>query len=132
MPERSRPWNRPYRKQERCIAVNVGLDSDPPVLYADGRPVGEGYFVPRKPSWNPRTTAPSSPADQPGCIRTDLTETVTPEVRGSPTLYFHKGGQGYLPGTVPYGHLHQDALASPLPDPRFTQSQLDEHGAEPR
>jgi hypothetical protein len=132
MAEPSRPWNRPYRKQERCIPVNVGLDSDPPVLYADGEEVGDGYVVPRLPSWNPRTTVSSSCADKPGCIRIDLTETLAPDIPGSPTLYFHKGGQGYLPGTVPYGHLHQDALASPLPDARFTQDELASQGAEPR
>jgi hypothetical protein len=132
MAEPSRPWNRPYRKQERCIAVNVGLDSDPPVLYADGARVGAGYVVPRLPSWNPRTTVHSSCADRPGTIRIDLTETLAPDIAGRPTLYFHKGGQGYLPGTVPYGHLHHNALASPSPQPRFSQDELDRRGAEPR
>lgn len=114
------------------MAVNVGLDSDPDVLYADGSRVGEGYTVPRMPSWNPRTTVHSSCADRPGCIRIDLTETLVPDIDGKPTLYFHKGGQGYLPGTVPYGHLHESALASPLPGPRFTTEELDRQGAEPR
>jgi hypothetical protein len=128
----SREFNRPYRKQERCIPVDVGLDSDPPVLYADGEPVGDGYVVPRDPSWNPRTTAHSTCVDQPGCIRIDLTETLQPDLPDGATLFFHKGGQGYLPGTVPYGHLHESALASPLPDPRFDREDIDRHGAEPR
>jgi hypothetical protein len=132
MPRPSREWNRPYRKQERCIPVNVGLDRDPPVLYADGEAVGDGYVVPRMPSWNPRTTVSSSCVDRPGAIRIDLTETLSPAVAGDPTLYFHKGGQGYLPTTVPYGHLDGSALASPAPDPRFSQDELDERGAEPR
>jgi len=132
MPRPSRAWNRPYRKQERCIAVNIGLNSDPPVLYADGEEVGAGYVVPRMPSWNPHTTVSSSCVDRPGTIRIDLTETLTPAIEGRPTLFFHKGGQGYLPATVPYGHLHENALASPPPAPRFSQEELDRHGAEPR
>jgi hypothetical protein len=132
MPRPSREWNRPYRKQERCIPVNVGLDSDPPVLYPDGEEVGDGYVVPRKPSWNPHTTVHSSCVDQPGTIRINLTEVIQPDVPGQPTLYFHKGGQGYLPTTVPYGHLDAGALASPLPDARFSQDELDRWGAEPR
>src|SRR4051794_34775370 len=128
----SREWNRPYRKQENCIAVNVGLDSDPSVLYADGEPVGAGYVVPREPSWNTRSTVHSSCVDDPGCIRIDLTETLAPDVVGRPTLYFHKGGQGYLPPTVPYGHLGESDLASPPPEPRFSKDELDSRGAEPR
>ena len=112
--------------------MNVGLDSDPPVLYADGEEVGPGYVGPREPSWNPATTVHSSCADQPGAIRIDLTETLEPDIDDSPTLYFHKGGQGYLPTTVPYGHLRDDALASPLPAPRFSRRELDRNGAEPR
>jgi len=84
------------------------------------------------PSWNPRSTVHSGCADEPGTIRIDLTETHAPDIEDGPTLYFHKGGQGYLPGTVPYGHLHQDAIASPLPDPRFSTEELERHGAEPR
>src|SRR3954451_11446353 len=132
MTRESRDFNRPYRKQEHCIAVNVGLTSDPPVLYADAVPVGRGYVVPRKPSWNPKSTVHSTCVDQPGCIRIDLTETFAPDAADGATLYFHKGGQGYLPGTVPYGHLHESALASPLPEPRFTREEIDSHGAEPR
>jgi hypothetical protein len=128
----SRDWNRPYRKQERCIAVNPGLQSDPPVLYADAQPVGAGYTVPRVPSWNPASTVHSSCVDEPGSIRIDLTEALEPDVDGQPTLYFHKGGQGYLPGTVPYGHLRENALASPAPDPRFSRDEVDSQGAEPR
>jgi hypothetical protein len=132
MTHASRDFNRPYRKQEHCIAVNVGLRSDPPVLYADGEPVGDGYVVPRKPSWNPNSTVHSSCADKPGSIRIDLTEAFAPDSSDGATLYFHKGGQGYLPGTVPYGHLHESALSSPLPEPRFTREEIDRHGAEPR
>src|SRR5215207_6818420 len=129
MPRPSREWNRPYRKQERCLRVNVGLDSDPPVRYPDGERVGEGYVVPRVPSWNPRTTVRSACVGKPGTIRIDLTEALRPDIEGRPALYFHKGGQGYLPATVPYGHLHESAHASP-PEPRFTSAEIDRRGAE--
>ena len=132
MTRAARDFNRPYRKQEHCIRVNVGLQSDPPVLYADGTPIGRGYVVPRQPSWDPRTTVSSSCVNDPGCIRIDLTETLRPDIDGDPTLFFHKGGQGYLPGSVPYGHLHESALASPLPQPVFTRAEIDARGAEPR
>ena len=33
---------------------------------------------------------------------------------------------------MPYGHLHENALASPPPAPRFSPEELDRHGAEPR
>jgi hypothetical protein len=132
MPEPSADWNLPYRKQERCIPVDPALSEDPPVLYADGEQIGPGYVVPRAPSWNPNTTVHSSCVDSPGTIRIDLTETLTPAIAGNPTLFFHKGGQGYQPPSVPYGHLHQSALAAPPPDPVFRRDELDSLGAEPR
>src|SRR4051794_9625122 len=99
MPESSAVWNRPYRKQERCVPLAGGLAADPPVRYADSKPVGPGYSVPREPRWNPRTTVHSSCAKEPGSVRIDLTEVLALADRSR--LYFHKGGQGYDPSTVP-------------------------------
>lgn len=124
----SAEFNRPYRKQERCIPVARGLTSDPPVLYADGAAVGPGYTMPRDPRWDPDTTVSSSCADQPGCVRIDMTETVG---AGDRTLYFHKGGQGYEPRDVSYGHVDAAVLRDPGPAV-FAKGVLDEHGAEPR
>src|SRR3954452_3525659 len=130
MPEPSAAWNRPYRKQESCVALDAGLTADPPVLYADGEPVGRGYSVPRSPRWNPRTTVHSSCAHQPGAVRIDLTETLV--LQDGSGLYFHKGGQGYDPPSVPYGYLDAGALRSPPPAAVFSQAELDARGAEPR
>ena len=125
----SAQWNRPYRKQERCVPVAGGLTDDPPILYADGEPVGAGYVMPREPRWNPNTTVHSACVKQPGCVRIDMSETVV-RADGS-TLYFHKGGQGYEPGTVPYGHVDAAVLRAPG-RAVFSADELDSRGAEPR
>ena len=128
MPDPASDWNRPYKKHEECVALDPALAADPPVLYPDGQPVGDGYTVPRNPEWHP-TSKVHKCGDQPGTIRIDMTERV-PASGGRPDLYFHKGGQGYRPATVPYGHLAADALAAP-PPPHFTKPQLDAEGADP-
>ena len=58
-----------------------------------------------------------------------LTE-VLPADSGRPPLYFHKGGQGYRPASVPYGHIPADALESP-PIAHFTKPHLDAYGGDP-
>jgi hypothetical protein len=128
MPSPSAPWNRPYRKHEECVPLDPALAQDPPVLYPDGEPVGAGYVVPRDPGWHP-TSRVHKCGDVPGSVRIDMTERV-PGTPGRPALYFHKGGQGYRPATVPYGHIRADALAAP-PPAHFTKPHLDAYGADP-
>jgi hypothetical protein len=129
MPDPSALWNRPYRKQEQCVQLDPTLRSDPPVRYGDGTPVGSRYFVPRDPGWKRGSTAHSNCLGQPGAVRIDLTEVLCGD-DGQPSLYFHKGGQGYDPAWVPYGHLDADALAA-LPPPVFTKEAIDADGAHP-
>jgi hypothetical protein len=129
MPDPSADWNRPYRKQEQCAQLAPALTADPPVRYADGTPVGSRYLVPREPGWKGRTTSHSNCRDRPGAVRIDLTEVLAGNGAG-PSLYFHKGGQGYDPASVPYGHLDADVLATP-PQPVFTKDQIDLDGAHP-
>jgi hypothetical protein len=128
MPDPSSDWNRPYKKHEECVPLDPALAEDPPVVYADGVPVGPGYVVPRDPGWHP-TSRVHKCGDQPGTIRIDMTERV-PGGAGGPDLYFHKGGQGYRPATVPYGHLAADFLAA-APPPHFTKPHLDAYGGDP-
>src|SRR3954471_12612388 len=101
----SAEWNRPYRQQDTCVALASSLAADPPVRYADGRPVGAGYTVPREPQWKEGSTESVDCSDLPGNVRLDLTESLPRDGAAAPELFFHKGGQGYDPGTVPYGHL---------------------------
>jgi hypothetical protein len=63
-------------------------------------------------------------------VRIDLTETLPGTVQGPGALYFHKGGQGYEPPTVPYGHLDSSVLVSP-PAPLFSKDHIDSDGADP-
>ena len=128
MPDPSSDWNRPYRKHEVCVPLDPALTRDPVVRYPDGDAVGPGYTVPRKPEWHPTSRVHKCP-DSPGAVRIDLTE-VMPGDAGRPSLYFHKGGQGYRPATVPYGHVVADVLESP-PLPHFTKAQLDADGGDP-
>lgn len=86
--------------------------------------------MPRLPSWNERSTESVGCAQLPGHIRIDLTETPPRATADAPQLYFHKGGQGYDPGTVPYGHVAADVLAT-RPPPVFTKDRIDRHGADP-
>jgi hypothetical protein len=130
MARSSADFNRPYLKQEVPVALSPQLSADAPVLYPDGAPVGAGYTVPRQPAWNPKSTSHNTFPDKPGCVRIDITETLPVTAPGLAQLYFHKGGQGYLPATVPYGHLDASALVSP-PPPRFTKDQIDADGADP-
>ena len=127
VPSPSADWNRPYKKHEECVPLDPALAADPPVLYPDGSPVGPGYTVPRTPDWHP-TSRVHKCGDQPGTIRIDMTERV-PDDAGRPALYFHKGGQGYRPARVPYGHLSADALAA-APPAHFTKPHIDAHGAD--
>jgi hypothetical protein len=129
MPSPARDWNRPYRKHEECVPLAASLAADPPVRYPDGRLVGPGYVVPRDPDWHP-TSRVHKCADQPGAVRIDMTEVLPGDGGGRPQLYFHKGGQGYKPANVPYGHVTADVLDAP-PEAHFTKAHLDEHGADP-
>jgi hypothetical protein len=129
MPDPSADWNRPYRKQEQCVQLDPALPADPPVRYPDGSPVGSRYYVPREPGWKTRSTAHGNCRDQPGSVRIDLTEALAGD-SGPPSYFFHKGGQGYEPAWIPYGHLDAGVLASP-PQPVFTKAEIDVDGADP-
>lgn len=126
----SEAWNRPYLKRTVCVQLADDLDRNPPVRYPDGEAVGPGYSVPREPEWNPNSHEHDLCIDQPGCVRIDLTEAI-PDASGGPALYFHKGGQGYVPADkAAYGHVTADVFDDP-PEPVFTKEQIDEHGADP-
>jgi hypothetical protein len=122
----SAAWNRPYLKQHHCARLKANLQSDPHVRYADGDPVGDGYTIPRSPAFNPDS---GEHGCDDGDVRLDITEALPRDAHG-PHLYFHKGGQGYLPSSVPYGHVPRGVLEHP-PEPRFTKERIDSHGADP-
>lgn len=126
-------WNQDYRKQHVCVKVKTSLTSDPFTRWADYNKVGDNYRVPRNPSWDPD---PDEFTCQglPGHVRLDRSEMVTVTTHpDQPRLYFHKGGQGYNPVQVPYGHFWiGDIQTGTAPSAKFTGAELDAYGAEPR
>jgi hypothetical protein len=130
--EAYRYWNHPHRKYDTC--VNVRSDANnPEIRWADWNAVGTGYFVPTPSFWK-EDSGETICGDGTRKMRIDLTERVVTN-RPAPftdtaRLYFHKGGQGYEPDTVPYGHMWYSRIESP-PEPRISRSTLDSRGADP-
>jgi hypothetical protein len=105
VPESADLWNYPNRNFFRCVVLKA--DSTP-VLFEDGRPVGNpGEYEVRTSATRYQGTS-NGPAAidrmscSPGQIRLDAHEALATS-RG--LLQFHKGGQGYSDSRVPYGHI---------------------------
>ena len=87
--------------------------------------------MPRDPQWQHDANEHDLCIGQPGFVRIDRTEVIDERGPGLPNLYFHKGGQGYDPGSeASYGHVDGRILAEP-PDPAFTKERIDKRGADP-
>lgn len=125
-------WNHPFTKHDTCVKVKTSLTSDPYTRWADFNIVGENYRVPRNPSWT--STDEKTCAGMPGFVRIEATEEVQVTTHpDQPHLFFHKGGQGYDPRTVPYGHFWlADIQSGYAPTPAFSGATLDTYGATPR
>lgn len=120
-------WNHPYRKHDTCAKLK-DTTTKPPIRFADT--TATGYTAPNPSQWSASTDVVTCPQNS-NQVRLDLTEWLVASPSGT-HLYFHKGGQGYSPSTVPYGHIQLNDLA---PNQGLTgllsKSTIDSRGADP-
>lgn len=155
-------WNHPYGKKQKCAQLRSTAAAGPPARYAswgivdddnsnnvDDDGTRNAYRIPwpQLTDWDENSRTDTCLDKGAGWVRLDLTESLQAQNTGQsspPTLYFHKGGEGYKPGTkFPYGHIWLSDLAArptyagnttaepggagPIP-----KSELDSLGAHPR
>jgi len=140
-----RPWNHPYGKKQTCVQLKNGINTaaaDRMARYADFSlvdPDGQnGYLFPNNAQWGSSGSTDYC-APNTGQVRLDLTEKLSVATQGD--IYFHKGGEGYVPDSSPYAHIRAVDLANQNPvflDPSgreppgpLTKVRLDTFGADP-
>lgn len=155
-------WNKPYGKKQDCVKLKSSAAAGPPARFAswkivdddnnnnvddDGSSNSYRFPYPFLGDWDPNSRTDTCLDDGgEGYVRLDLTESFQAQgtsASSPPTMYFHKGGEGYKPGTkFPYGHIWLSDLATrpvygdqadetggagPIP-----RTELDSLGAHPR
>jgi hypothetical protein len=118
-------WNYPFDNYFRCVSLR---NSSAPLHYGDFSLISTVGDYNVLNSWTfDRPPNLEQGYCRPGQVRLDAHEVL---VTSRGRLYFHKGGQGYAQGRVPYGHLWIGDIASgTAPSPQVPTSQPPEYGA---